>query len=120
MHLYQAFFCTVLHFYFAYHSTSSCCSSTLRHICQSYATLYLVFIGLQFIAHWTIPFGLLILWKSHKNYKSSYFLFVEMIIKILLYNSEFFIKRKSFSVSLITSKRLDYIFTKHNVNTCML
>lgn len=54
--------------------------------------------------------------KNHANY----FFSVEMIIKILLYNSEFLIKRKSFSVSLISSKKLDYIFSKHNVSTCML
>lgn len=48
------------------------------------------------------------------------FFSVEIIIKILLYNSEFLIKRKCFSVSLISSKKLDYIFSKHNVSTCIL
>lgn len=57
---------------------------------------------------------------THRLLIQLFFFSVEMIIKILLYNSEFLIKRKSFSVSLISSKKLDYIFSKHNVSTCML
>lgn len=55
---------------------------------------------------------------THRLYIQLFFS-VEMIIKILLYNSEFFIKRKSFLVAIISSKKLGYIFTKHNVSTCM-